>query len=518
MDRTAYIRTSGPRVGLIVTTALASAVLAGCTTTGAPPAATSFSKAQVALEKGDSVKAISHAEAAVLAEPRNPSFRAILGAAYLENGRFESAATSFGDALALGHDDPRTVLSFALASIATGDSKTAVATLREWENAIPGDDLGLAYALAGQPERGVHVLTNAVRAGLATPKARQNLAYTYALAGNWRAARVMAAEDVPADQLDARLSEWAAMAAPENYRERVASLLRVTPVADSGQPAMLALANFPSQEQMVAEAAATIPAAEKRAEASESEAMTFAKADATTGGERLEKVDPTPVRVAATEPVKEAQARPAPKAEPKPAPRVSEKVSAAAVDAEASAKTATVKEETAPAKPAAKPVAEPAARVAAASGPRFVSNPVVQSVPSAKPAAKPVPTRVAAKSSQARMAATEAASQPIAPKKPGADTHLVQLGSWDSHDMAKEGWAKLKRKFPQLKDHDVVITEALVNGKTYFRVAAAGFGLSDARSMCRTVKSGGGGCFAYAKANPPAGAVDRGVRIAARTE
>ena len=33
-----------------------------------------------------------------------------------------------------------------------------------------------------------------------TPKLRQNLAYTYALAGNWRAAQVMAAEDVPADQ------------------------------------------------------------------------------------------------------------------------------------------------------------------------------------------------------------------------------------------------------------------------------------------------------------------------------
>ena len=43
---------------------------------------------------------------------------------------------------------------------------------------------------------------------------RQNLAYAYALAGNWRAARVMAAEDVPADQLDARLAQWAASAAP----------------------------------------------------------------------------------------------------------------------------------------------------------------------------------------------------------------------------------------------------------------------------------------------------------------
>ena len=34
---------------------------------------------------------LQHAEAAVLAEPRNPGYRAILGAAYLEAGRFNSA-------------------------------------------------------------------------------------------------------------------------------------------------------------------------------------------------------------------------------------------------------------------------------------------------------------------------------------------------------------------------------------------------------------------------------------------
>jgi Flp pilus assembly protein TadD len=491
MDRTAFIRTGGPKLGLALTTALASVVLAGCSTTGAPPAETSFAKAQSALEKGDAVKAIAHAEAAVLAEPRNPAFRAMLGATYLENGRFESAATSFGDALALGHEDPRTVLSFALASIANGDAKTAVATLREWENVIPGDDLGLAYALAGEPERGVHVLTNAVRAGLTSAKARQNLAYTYALAGNWRAARVMAAEDVPADQLDTRLSEWAATAAPENYRTRVANLLQVAPAADNGVPAMLALANFPSQEQMVAEAAATIPAPAEKAQpklveapakVSESEQLAFAR-DAARSSRPMERIDPTPVK-------------PEAKAEAKPAPRVSDKAPAVAAASSA---------------PAAKP---------AAGAPRFVSNPVVQNVA----AAKPGPTRVASSASQARMAATASADTTASAKpapKPAAapaDTHLVQLGSWDSHDLAKDGWAKLKRKFPQLKDHDVVITEALVNGKTFFRVAAAGFGLGEARSMCRTVKQGGGGCFAYAKTSPPAGAVDRGVRIAARTK
>ena len=98
-----------------------------------------------------------------------------------------------------------------------------------------------------------------------------------------------------------------------------------------------------------------------------------------------------------------------------------------------------------------------------------------------------------------------------------AATHLVQLGSFESRSVAESSWNNIKRRFPQLADHDVVITEAQVNGQTFFRVAAAGFGQRSARSMCRTVAAAGRGCFAYAASSPPAGAVDRGVRIAARS-
>ena len=181
---------AAPRLALAVTTALAGLALSGCTTTAAPRADVSFSSAQTALNKGQVDKAIVHAEAAVLAEPRNPGYRALLGAAYLEAGRFESAATSFGDALDLGDENPRTVLSFALAKTAMGEVRAATAALDEYAGLIDPADLGLALALAGQPERGVHVLVNAVRSSeQASPKLRQNLAYTFALAGNWRAAR-----------------------------------------------------------------------------------------------------------------------------------------------------------------------------------------------------------------------------------------------------------------------------------------------------------------------------------------
>ena len=169
-------RMTNPKFGLIMTTALASIALAGCTTSSAAPASASFAKAQTALERGKVSEAIVHSEAAVLAEPRNSGYRAMLGAAYLEAGRFEAAATAFDDALELGDSDPRTVLSYALAATASGDAKGAMDALQARSGDINPADLGLAMALAGSPENGIHVLTNALRAGQNTAKLRQNLA------------------------------------------------------------------------------------------------------------------------------------------------------------------------------------------------------------------------------------------------------------------------------------------------------------------------------------------------------
>jgi Flp pilus assembly protein TadD len=460
MDRSIKTRKSAPLIGLVVSTALASVAFAGFTASAAPRVDRSVAKAEAALKSGHSVKAVTYAEAAVLADPRNADVRALLGAAYLSAGRFQAAATSFEDALELGNEDPRTVLSYALAKIALGDRAAAVETLNEWEDVLNAADYGLALALAGQPERGVHVLTNEVRFGEVTPKLRQNLAYAYALSGNWRAARVMAAEDVPAGKIDERLAEWAAMAAPEDQQRRVASLLKVTPVADMGQPAQLALANFPERAVMFAAAdpveEVAAPSASERP--SQSEALAFGIADPVVA-QPIERVDPA----------------------------------------------------SAPARVAGAPVASPAPT---APGVRFVSNPVVQQLQQreARPVAAPAAPRAAsAPAPQRRMAATAAASDE------GAGTHLVQLGSYNSKVEAERGWNVLKSRFPQLKDHDVVITEAVVNGRTFWRVAAAGFGAMSARNMCSSVKSAGRGCFAYAASSPPAGAVDKGVRMAART-
>ncbi len=489
--------TLGPKIGLFVSTAVASLALAGCTAS-APPAEASFAKAQAALENGKIDNAIMHAEAAVLAEPRNPGYRALLGASYLEAGRFESAATTFGEALELGEDDPRTVLSYALAKVATGDNQAALAELSAHQNIIPPADLGLALALAGQPDRGAQYLVNAVRQGQNSPKARQNLAYAYALAGNWRAARVMAAEDVPADQLDARLSDWAANARPEDYQIRVASLLGVSPAYDAGQPQHLALANFPEMSVMVAEAEAQVEAApvqvaaaEAPARVSQSEAMLFGIENidtAQTAAPSVATVDPDTERFESNPVVQDTGAAPA---------RTPVRVAQAQAPAPVPAAS--------PAPVAARVPAVAAAPTRGAS--RFVSNPVVQNVPAVAERVQPAPVRAAAPVPQQRRMAVASGS---------SATHLIQLGSFNSREVAEQKWGEFKRRFPDLANRDVVFTEAQVNGRTYFRVAAAGFGSSSARSMCNTVKSGGVNCFAYAASSPPAGAVDRGVRVAAR--
>lgn len=238
---------------IMMSTALAAGVLTGCSAGGAHPDKYA-SSAQSALAKGTTTAAIDNAEKAVLADPRNAAYRVLLGNAYLKAGRFESARQAYDESMELGEDTSRTALSLALADIALGRHAEAIDTLNSYRDSIAASDYGLALALAGQPQQGALVLTQALRGGENTAKVRQNLALAYALSGHWREARAMAAQDVPADQLGDRMEQWALMGYSERTRDRVANLLGVPLRGDSGQPQALALANFPASEQLAAEA------------------------------------------------------------------------------------------------------------------------------------------------------------------------------------------------------------------------------------------------------------------------
>ena len=391
-------------------------------------------EAQKALAKGDAEKAIVLAEGIVAANPREASYRALLGQAYLRAGRFTSAVTTFNDAMKLGDNSSKTALSLSLAYVGAGRNAEAVGILNDWRDAIPASDLGLAYALAGETGRGTAILTDALRSGDKSPKLCQNLAYAFALDGRWREARLMAAQDVPADQLDARLSTWAAQAKPEDSKQRVAGLLKVPMRADPGQPTALALNANGDQVQLAAEVGAArnpVPAGELPATGESATALAqYRPVDAPAAPEATpEAFSSQFANVEMVQPLPAVSPEAAPVAKPRPV-----RVAAAVV----------------PAKPKA-----------------------VAHRPGLRP--RQASVRVAGKGS----------------------SHAVQLGSFGSEQGARRAWGYYAKKNPELRNFKMAISQATVKGKRYWRVAAAGLDGRGAGGLCSAVKSRGGVCFAY---------------------
>lgn len=380
-------------------------------------------------------KAIVRFERQVERNPNNAALRTELGVAYLNAGRFDSANTALTDAMRLGDNNARTALSLALAKIGTGHNREAVALLDDWRNSIPASDFGLALALAGETGRGVAVLADALRGGENTPKLRQNLAYAYALDGRWREARTMAEQDVPADKLDARISEWAMHAKPGDYQTRVAGLLGAPVREDPGQPQQLALNSGAPAGQLAAQ--------------------------------------PQPAEVPVS-----ANTEVAPVAEP-----VAQSAPAVAMEVPAASE---------PAPQVPQPTAAEPGALASSSFANAFAVPVFN-----PPAAKQDRWDHAV---PATLPATKTAAQ-------RTGSHLVQLGSFSSEKGARRAWGIYMAQNRSLRDYHLVITPAVVNGRNFWRVAAGGFNARAAVSLCSTVRSRGGGCFAYSANHAPAGAV-----------
>ncbi len=471
--------TSTRIASLAVTTALAGVLLTGCATNAAPQAEVSAARAQEAMAEGRHDRAVRLAEDAVLAEPHNAAYRSMLGKAYLDAGRFASAQTSFDDAMTLGDLSPRTALSLALALTAQAKYSEASALLHDWEGHIATADLGLALALAGEPESGIQLMSNAIRGGENTVKMRQNLAYAYAVAGRWREARVMASQDVPADQLGTRMEQWAEMASPTAYQTRIARLLG-TPdgVMDQGQPVHLALNNNPSIDQLAEEATALAVA-----EPAAPYATPTALAPAQVAANALTRPMSIPVAAAELPAVGRAE------------PRTDFAQAFAPMQA-APAQPAMVLQDAGSF--AAQPAASPAAAPRYAN-PRVAGATARATTPAAARTSAPAPVRSAAVSN------------------PADGTHLIQLGSFSTEAGARRAWGIYTSRYPELAGHEMVITEAVVRGRHYYRVSAGGFDRTASRSMCGRVNSANGdGCITWAAASPLPGAIDNGVRLARR--
>ena len=102
-----------------------------------------------------------------------------------------------------------------------------------------------------------------------------------------------------------------------------------------------------------------------------------------------------------------------------------------------------------------------------------------------RPRARPASIRTASAAAMARTAPA-ASSIDVAAASLPAGTRLVQLGAYDSEDVARQEWTRIAGKFDTFFDgKSRVIQQAQSGGRTFYRLRAHGFGdLADARRFC----------------------------------
>ena len=440
------------RFGTALTAVGMIGALTGCATSGAHIATRSSifgdkidksnigiaTRAQTALEAGDYVTAVSLAERAVGHTPNDAGFRALLGGAYFGAGRFASAESAYRDSLSLMANQPQVVLKLALVTIAQGKNDEALAVLEASRNVLDPADYGLALALAGQPQAAVAALDAAARETGADGRVRQNLALAHALAGNWDQAKLVAAQDMAADQVDARIQQWMTFAKPAKASDQVASLTGITPAAsDPGQPVRLALAQPKSDVRMAqAEPVAALPVAAEPAPP------------------MVEEVSAAPEPVAApyVAPVAEAEAVPAPL-----------EVAASPVVA----------------------IEQVRAMVAAVAAPKPHRV-------AAKASAKPGLSPRAASLNDSRLPVRRASFAMAT----GSSKSVVQLGAYSSRASVASAWNKVAAKYPSLRGYKPGTARFDGPRGIVYRLSISGFtSQGHAQNLCSSLKNKGGACF-----------------------
>jgi Flp pilus assembly protein TadD len=440
-------------------------------------------RAMAALNSGQIPMAIDFAERAVARTPDDAGFRALLGNAYFAGGRFASAEAAYKDALSIYGDQPQVVLKLALVEIAQGKTVQAAGLLDFARDSLNPADYGLAMALSGNRREAIQVLEAAARQPGADSRVRQNLALAYALAGQWTEARTVAAQDVPANQLDERIQQWMQLASPKKASDQVASLIGVTPAqVDPGQPVRLALRKTDAQ---------------------------MAQADPVPA-----PIAPPPAQVVQPAPVQAPPPAPQPMlAElppiPAPQPRLAEVMSAPAPQsrlvaaAPAAAPLPTFVQATpAPqfAEAVAAPVPAPAAPAAAEDTPAPVTVALINAAAKARDTveslftAKPAPAAKPAKAAKPRRASVAAAKPQ--PAVHGTNGAVVQLGAYSSPQRVSQGWNHLTTRYPALRAYLPMRAKVVLPKGTFWRLSISGFASQrEAIARCKLLKSRGGNCF-----------------------
>ena len=409
-------------------------------------AAALYQQAQAAVQQSQLAQALTLTEQAVELSPTDTGYRMLLGDLYLKNGRFVSAEQAFTDVLTLDPNNSRATLSVALAQIAQGENGPALTALnRLAQTAAPGD-VGLAFALAGQPGRAIEMLEPAARATDADGRVRQNLALAYALAGDWQKSRATAAQDVSPAEINQRMEHWASLANPSAGSNRIALLFGVTPVSDAGQPERLALAPAAAQSNAYASVDIALPSVEASEQA------------AAPAGAPVEVASAT----ATDAYTYEAPAQPDLFAQP---------TAIAAVDLPSSvAMPAVERGETAEVRYAAAVEA-------------LVEAPAPAEKPAVVAGKAPLPTFQPARK-----------KQQLAAHRPSR--FVVQIGAYKNSRQVEQAWTHVQRRYDLGGSQPLSTTVSIPGRGIFHRLSVSGFGTTgEAGRVCRSIRARGGACF-----------------------
>ncbi|HUG45979.1 MAG TPA: SPOR domain-containing protein [Sphingomicrobium sp.] len=423
-------------------------------------------RAQAELEKQNYSAAVELAERAVENTPNDAGFRTLLGNSYFASGRFASAEAAYRDSLTLIQHQPPVVLKLALVQIAQGKNSQALALLEAARAMLGASDYGLAVALAGRPDAAVAVLNDAARMSDADGQVRQNLALAYGLSGDWTMARVVASQDVPPEQLDARIQQWMAMATPSSPSDQIAALTGVTPSADPGQPQRLALRTAPAGEAYAALA------------------QPDAQAPAQPEFQPVAEPQPAVAEIPAVPPIAYAEPQPVEIMAVAPIAHAEPQVTVETEDLVAEAVQELIQPVQAP--PAAAPQPEQADVVEAPVVPAAVKAELPTRFDSA-----PKPASYVAISDEVRKSAAQKRRAPA-----GRSNSVVQLGAYSSPDRVSVAWDRLTKRYPSLAEYTPMRARFQGPKGTVWRLSIKGFASQqEAQQRCEVLQERGASCF-----------------------
>lgn len=120
---------------------------------------------------------------------------------------------------------------------------------------------------------------------------------------------------------------------------------------------------------------------------------------------------------------------------------------------------------------------------------------VTLTAPVLRPRARPAQIQQASVAVSQRV--NTASVQEISVDALAPGTALVQLGAFDSEEIARDQWQRMSAKFSVfMNDRPRVIQKAASGGRVFYRLRAAGFSdLDDARRFCATLNAGRQDCI-----------------------